>query len=88
MYRVYPRSRSVQGPDDVAFPKLVLGAAMELDQVEPVGFQPLKAALDAPNQRFGPPIFRLGTLGVSALGEQVERCDAPTACPINSSLWR
>jgi hypothetical protein len=44
---------------------------MQLDQVEMIGAQSLQAALDAGQQRCGPPIFDFRVFGMPALGEQV-----------------
>ena len=45
---------------------------MEMDQIDPIGLQPLQAALDALEQRLGPPVGHARLFGMPALGEQMK----------------
>src|SRR2546421_8185690 len=75
--REAPLARLLESADRVAPPELGERAAVELDEVDVVGREAAQAALDAGEERGGPPVLAREAAGVAALGEEVALAPPP-----------
>src|SRR5207244_2619743 len=84
--REAPLTRLLERADRVTPPELGERAAVELDEVEVVGREAAQAALDAGEERGGPPVLARPAAGVAALGEQVALAPPPADGPADEGL--